>query len=41
MEPEIRDAILGDIAEAIAANGGSFAMDFETHLYMAQPKSAR
>lgn len=38
MEPPLREAILADVAKAIEENGGSFEMDFETHLYMAHPK---
>ncbi len=33
---EQREALLGAIAEAIAAHGGEFELRYETHLYMAR-----
>jgi len=31
-----REALLGEMANAIEEQGGAFAVDYETHLYMAR-----
>jgi ubiquinone/menaquinone biosynthesis C-methylase UbiE len=36
LEPEMREALLEEIANAIDDQGGAFAMDYQTHLYMAR-----
>jgi SAM-dependent methyltransferase len=36
LEPARREALLVAIAEAVAAQGGTFKMSYETHLYMAR-----
>jgi SAM-dependent methyltransferase len=38
IQPAIRDALLGDIAEAIDGHGGEFNLDYETHLYIARTR---
>ena len=36
LAPATREALLDDIAKAIAAQGGKFDVDYETHLYIAR-----
>jgi hypothetical protein len=36
LTPSTREALLGEIAEAIDGHGGEFEMDYETHLYIAR-----
>jgi hypothetical protein len=36
MEPAKRDALLGEIGQAINRHGGRFDVDYETHLYIAR-----
>ena len=36
LEPELRKRLIGEIAEAVAAQGGSVELQYETHLYMAR-----
>lgn len=34
--PTMREELLDDISKAVDRHGGEFAMDYETHLYMAR-----
>jgi SAM-dependent methyltransferase len=36
LTPSTREALLGEMAEAIDGHGGEFEMDYETHLYIAR-----
>ena len=36
MEPVKRDALLGEVAQAIKEHGEAFEVDYESHLYVAR-----
>ena len=36
LAPATREELLGEIAKAVDGQGGSFDVDYETHLYIAR-----